>query len=771
MNRVGLSKLLPVSTEGSASKQKLGTFIGVFTPTILTILGVIMYLRLGWLVGHLGLTRVIVVVVLANTITFITTLAFSAVATNARVGVGGAYFIISRSLGLELGGAIGVPLFLSQTFSVTLYAYGLAESFRIVWPALPLMPVTLFVVVAVGVLAMTGADRALRAQVVLMGFVALSLLVLAIGAFARSSGSVVVLHPPTGEIGFWVGFAVFFPAVTGVMAGLGLSGDLRDPGKSIPLGSIAAVVTGFLVYLLIPLLLSLGADPSDLRDDPMVWSRIAVLGPWLVLPGLWSAIFSSAVGSILAAPRTLQALARDGLAPRFLCRPTGDARELLPGMLVALAIAVGAVFLGNLNAVAAVVSMFFLTVYGTVNIVATFEVLSGDPSWRPKINVPWPVTLAGGLACVVVMILISPVAGLIALVAEFSLWMYLSRRAQKARWGDARRGLYEALIRWALIRLNKRPTSARNWRPHILAFVVDPLKELDLIRFGDWFSQGRGVVTVCNLVIGDLMNEDLDLAGRRESIQSVIDAEDIVVFPEVDAVNDVVEGIVNVSQANGMAGMSSNTVLLGWPESVALRTEFLRVMRRLERLNKSFVLGRIRPRYMFRREHPKIHVWWGGLERNGDLLLLLAHLLNSNPEWSGAKVEVMSIASSELMKARTETYLNQLIPEIRIEAEVRVVLKPKEESVTETIHRESADAAAVFLGLQVPEIGNEEEYAERIERLAGDLPVVFFVKNSSLFVGELLEAAEAVTESEDEEEGQGDTEEARSSRDTLPQPE
>ncbi len=395
--------------------------------------------------------------------------------------------------------------------------------------------------------------------------------------------------------------------------------------------------------------------------------------------------------------------------------------------------------------------MFFLTVYGTVNIVATFEVLSGDPSWRPKIKVPWPITLVGGFACVVVMVLISPIAGLIALVAEFSLWLYLSRRAQKARCGDARRGLYEALIRWALIRLNERPMSARNWRPHLLTFVDDPLKELDLIRFGDWFSQGRGVVTVCNLVVGDLMSDDLDIDGRRSRIQSVIDAEDIVVFPEVDAVNDIVEGMVNVSQANGMAGMSSNTVLLGWPDSVALRAEFLRVMRRLERLNKSFVLARIRPKYMFRRESPIIHVWWGGLERNGDLMLLLAHLLHSNAEWSGARVSVMSLASSELMRSRTEDHLKKLLPEIRIDAEVRVVLKPKDETVTEVIHRESAEAAAVFLGLEVPETGDEEAYAERMDRLAGDLPVVFFVKNSSLFVGDLLETTEPAVEADGEE--------------------
>ena len=726
------------------SERKLGTFLGVFTPTILTILGVIMYLRVGWLAGHLGVVRIVAVVLLANAITLTTTLAFSAIATNAKVGVGGAYFIISRSLGLELGGAIGVPLFLSQAFSVTLYAYGLAESFRIVWPELPLMPVALAVVVGVWALAVSGAERALRAQVVLMAFVILSLLALAIGVIIHGpeNGSS-IFQAPSGEVGFWRGFAIFFPAVTGVMVGLGLSGDLRDPGRSIPVGSIAAVLTGLAVYLVVPILLILGAGVADLRNEPMVWSKIAVLGPWLVLPGLWSAIFSSAVGSVLAAPRTLQALARDGLAPRVLGTRSDDGRELMPGMLVTLSIAVGAVLLGDLNAVATVVSMFFLTVYGTINIAASVEFLSGDPSWRPRIKVPWWLTLAVGVACAAVMVLVSPLAGAFALLAEVLLWAFLSRRGQRARWGDSRRGLYEALIRWALIRLDGRPMSARNWRPHLLTFVVDPVKELDLIRFGDWFSQGRGVVTVCNLLIGDLESGDLDLEAQRKRIQSVVDTEGIVVFPEVNAVRTVVDGIVDVAQANGMAGMASNTVLLGWPESVALRADFLRVMRRLERLNKSFVLGRIQPKHLLPRDEPTIHVWWGGLERNGDLLLLLAHLLHANSQWRDAKIRVMSIASSELMKDRTERTLEKLVPTIRIEADVHVVLKPPDATVAEVIHRESAEAAVVFLGLQVPEIGDEEAYSHRLEDLAGDLPVVFFVKNSSVFIGELLETPEA----------------------------
>ena len=746
------------------AEKKLGTFLGVFTPTILTILGVIMYLRFGWLVGHLGLMRVIFIVLLANSITLMTTLSFSAVATNARVGVGGAYFIISRSLGLEIGGSIGVPLFLSQAFSVTLYAYGLAESLRIVWPHLPLQAVTLVIVLAVGLLAVLGADKALRAQVGLMALVAISIAALAIGAVTKTSGATVMIHPPSGEVPFWAGFAVFFPAVTGIMAGLGLSGYLKDPGRAIPLGSIMAVLTGLTFYLAIPFLLAVGATQGDLRNEPLVWSRVAVLGPWLVLPGLWAAIFSSAVGSILGAPRTLQALARDGLAPRFLGRRTGDWQEILPGLLVSVIIALAAVFLGNLNAVATVVSMFFLTVYGTVNLVAAFEILSGDPSWRPKIHTHWIVNLLGAAACVVVMFLINPIAGIAAIVAEITLWLWLSRTVQKARWGDARRGLYENLIRWALIHLAKRPLSARNWRPHILVFVDEPVRELDLIRFGNWFSQKRGVVTVCHLVVGDIPNESIDIARKREEMQVALDMEDLVVFAEVDVVNEVVDGIVHVTQANGMAGLSSNTVMLGWPSDPALRNEFILAMRKLEFLNKSLIIGRIHPKHLFRRENIEqtIHVWWGGLERNGDLMLLLAHLLKRNPFWHHARIKIMSIATSETAKTRTESHLTRLMPEFRIEADLNVIIKPKEFSVSQIIQKESANADVVFLGLATPELGQENEYAERLENLAGDLPAVFFVKNSSLFIGELLESPEE--EFEAESEGQGEAVEQKNKK-------
>ncbi|MEZ4566808.1 MAG: hypothetical protein R2860_07510 [Desulfobacterales bacterium] len=205
----------------------------------------------------------------------------------------------------------------------------------------------------------------------------------------------------------------------------------------------------------------------------------------------------------------------------------------------------------------------------------------------------------------------------------------------------------------------------------------------------------------------------------------------LVVFAEVDVVLEIVDGIVSVSQANGMAGIESNTVLLGWPDTLERLTAFIRVMRRLEHLNKSFIIGRISPKYMFRRESVKriIHIWWGGLQRNGDLMLLLAYLLTRNTEWRDVSVQVMSAASNELMKTQTEKDLKEIIAQTRIETEVKVFIKPEDTSIREVIQRESKDAEIVFFKLQCREKGGEEKYAERMEALAGDLQGCIFVKN------------------------------------------
>ncbi len=730
--RRGLSK---------TSSGRLGTFLGVFTPTILTILGVIMYLRFGWVLGQVGLLKTLLIVLLANSITLLTTLSLSAVATNSRVGVGGAYFMISRSLGLDIGGAIGFPLFFSQALSVTLYAFGLAESLRYIWPAVPVSTAAFIIIILVALLSFRGASFALRTQIPIMVFIGVSLLALAAGALWGPGVSLptdATIDPP-GSIGFWVVFAVFFPAVTGIMAGLSMSGDLADPRRAIPRGSVLATLTGLAVYLIVPVLLYLAADQGSLLSDPMIWTRIAPLGPWLILPGLWGAIFSSAVGSMLAAPRTLQALSMDRLVPRWVAGKEKPGEEPRIGMLITLGLSLVAVFLGDLNTVATVATMIFLSVYGTVNLVAALEYLSGNPSWRPTLRVHWGLSLLGGVGCFGVMLLIHWPATIAAMVIELVLWLLLKRRARKDARGDVRRDLYEALIRWALIRLSNRPMTARNWRPHVLVFVSNVEKRLDLARYGAWFAENRGVVSVCELHQGDILTLDVDTRERQKVVNVVLRNEGIMAFGEVNIVQNVERGILAVSQSNGIAGLESNTVLVGWPDDRSRLVNFLHVLRPLKQLNRSLIIGKTNPVEAFSEgQVPEIHVWWGGLKRNGDLMLLLAYLLTRNPEWRSARIRILSIASNELMKGQTERFLAQLIPEIRIKADVEVALKTGSESVMAIMHRESASAEAVLLGLATPQEGEEENYAERLSELAAGFRNCFFVHNGSLFLGDLV---------------------------------
>jgi len=388
--------------------------------------------------------------------------------------------------------------------------------------------------------------------------------------------------------------------------------------------------------------------------------------------------------------------------------------------------------------------MFFLSVYGMINLVAALEDLTGNPSWRPTLHVHWAFSLLGALASFGVMLLIHLPSTILAITVELGLWLGLKHRIRREKWGDLRRDIYEALIRWSLIRLSRYPMTARNWRPHLLVFVRDIEKRLDLVRFAAWFSENRGVITVCELIDGDILNIDLDINERQRFMETVLHREGIVAFGEVDIVMSIERGILTVTQANGIAGLESNTVLVGFPDDLERLTIFLRVLRHLTRLNRSLVIGKLEPLRPAQEGRPRIiHVWWGGLKRNSDLMLLLAYLLTCNSEWRDARIHILSVASNELMKKQTEQLLAQLIPEIRINAEVEVMVRSGADNIPEIIRQKSFSADVVFLGLATPDEDKEEEYALRLQNLVDCLPSCFLIHNGSLFIGELITPEQA----------------------------
>ena len=575
---------------GRGKGEQLGTFLGVFTPSILTILGVILFLRAGWVVGNAGPAGAIVIVLIAHAITVATALSVSAVATNMKVGAGGAYFIISRSLGVEVGAAIGLPLFLAQALSATLYAFGLAESLEQVWPDVPQVPVAGATILAITLIAARGAGLALRLQVPIMAAIAVALVVLFFGV-ADQTGKAATAVIGVRE-SFWTVFAVFFPAVTGILAGISLSGDLKRPDRSIPRGTLAAVAVGLVVYLAVVIGLGVGADRQDLMTDNLIWFTLAGGAAFAIFPGLWGAIFSSAVGSILGAPRTLEAMVDDRVLPRWFGASIGGVKG--PGMPLALSLAVslGAVFLGDLDVVAPVLTMFFLTTYGMINLVAGVEALTADPSFRPTMRVPWFISLAGALGCFWVMYLINPIALFVALVIEIGIYLLMRRRALAAPWGDLRRGAIMSLIRSSVIQLRRLPLDPRNWRPNILLFAGDINRRPDLVRFGSWLVQDRGILTVCEMRVGTIDRDAGWLRSRTGELNEQLAELGVVAFGEVDIVEDFEQGAVAVAQANGIAGIESNTVMFGWSEKAHRQISQLRIIERLALLGKSAVISR-----------------------------------------------------------------------------------------------------------------------------------------------------------------------------------
>ncbi len=738
----------PETDESGRPAQRFGTFLGVYTPSVLTILGVMMYLRFGWVVGNTGLPLAVLIVLMASSITLITGLSASAIATNMRVGVGGEYFMVSRSLGLELGGAIGIPLFLCRTLSLTLYSFGLAETFAFLWPAAwgaaPIQGLAAGIIVLTTAIAGKSASASLKLQIPIMIAVAASIIALVGGVMSHETVSPEMTphYERSAPEGFWFVFAVFFPAVTGFTAGIGMSGDLKDPQRSIPRGTLLAVLTGMAVYVLIPVVLAINGkvSPEQLTqldiNAPPVWTKIAWLGMWLVFPGMFGAILSSAFGSALGGPRVLQALASDGLAPRALSRTSKTGQPTIATWATG-AIALGAVALGDLNTVGRWVTIFFLTLYVTINLAAATENLVGDPSYRPTIRVPWLVSLCGSAGAVVVMFLMSPLACVCAVVLELALYLFLRRRALKSRWGDVRAGLWTAIARFALFELRKGQRKARNWRPQILVFIANPATRMGLVRMACWFNQNRGVVTVCQTLKGDLGDDQYDLPALRQEIDEALLAEGVVAFSEVDVVPEFEPGLIGIAQANGFAGLQSNTVMFGWPAKTEGLATLLRVMRAMTHINKSTIFTRL-PYSEVPAGRSCIDVWWRGLKHNGDLMLLLAYLLNLNPEWRQATITLRTIVKSEQQRAPMEQRIAALISEARIRAQSDVIVLSPDGSVQETMHKASREANVVFLGLKVPEAGEEYDYAERLSEMVSGFNTVIFVHNAEPFAGELI---------------------------------
>jgi amino acid transporter len=729
-----------ILSKPNASISGLGTFSGVYTPSLLTILGVIMYLRFGWVVGHVGLWQTLLIVTLSTSITFLTGLSIAAIATDQVVKVGGAYYMISRSLGIETGGAVGVPLYFAQAFSVALYTIGFAESLVQIFPSLNQTMIAAVATVAVTILALKSAEIAIRVQYVIMAAIALSLISLALGHPVEPTS----LTPPepTGSAGFWAVLAVFFPAVTGIMAGVNMSGDLREPRRSIPIGTLAAIGTGYIIYMLIPIFLSRWADPQTLLAEPLVMRRMALWGDAILL-GVWGATLSSAIGSILGAPRILQALARDGILPRqlrWLGKGEGVNDEPRLGTLFTLGIALAAVSLGDLNLIAPVLTMFFLTTYLVLNVAAGVEGFLQSPSFRPSFKVPWAFSLLGALGCLIVMFLIDAVATVMAAVIVLGVYLWLERQELSSTWGDVRQGIWMTLVRAGLLSINSTP-DAKNWRPHLLVFSGAPSKRLHLIELAASLTHNRGLITVASVLPPNSRNMTQQ-ESMEATIEDYLQRQGIQAFVRLVTAPEPFTGMERLVEAYGIGPLVPNTILLGDTENPANHARYCQTIAYCHQAKRNVLILREQSqRGIFSRpsfERRRIDVWWGGLQSNGGLMLILAYLLRTSWEWREAEICLKLVVSNGAAAQAARSNLEGLTKSLRIGAQSQVIVA-NGRSFDEILQSSSEGADLVLLGLAAPHDNFSQYYASLHARTANLPTTIFVLASEDLAFAELLQ--------------------------------
>jgi amino acid transporter len=731
-------------SEAPSAGAGLGTFQGVFTPSILTILGVIMYLRFGWVVGNVGLALTLVIVVACTAVTFVTALSMASIATDRRVRAGGAYYMISRSLGLETGGAVGIPLYFALALSMALYVIGFSEIVVDLVPWLNPRWVGMATAVGVAALAIRSASLALRSQYVVMAVIGLSLLsfflggpVEAVPAGADAAEPVAPTIPP----GFWMVFAVFFPAVTGIEAGVNMSGDLKDPARSIPRGTFAALGVGFLVYITLPFLFAAWAEPQTLVDDPLIMRRMAFLGPFIIL-GAMGATLSSAMGSILGAPRVLQAMARDEVLPRplrFLGRGSGEDDAPRIGTAVTLGIALLAIYFADLNMVAPILTMFFLTSYMTVNFAAGIEGFLKSPSFRPAFRINWVVCMLGALACLLIMFLINAPATIAAAAVVLSVFVWLERRQLRGTWGDVRSGIWLALIRMGLLRVGEQE-DARNWRPHPLVLSGMGDRRWPLIDFANAITHNRGLVTIASVLPEDEADSERQaiLEGR---IRAYLKGRGVEAFVRTVSAPDAFTGAKRLVEIYGFGRLVPNTIILGTSEKEERRDRYCQMIETFHRKGRNVLIIRD-PEHAGFGDRRVIDVWWGGLKANGGLMLVLAYLLRSNVEWEAAEVRLKLAVKTREAAQAARRELETLLDDLRIGA-VRIdILLADDRPFSHILRMASADADIVFLGMAAPEsVDDFRAYYDRLQTMSRDLPPTAFV-----LAAETLEFAEVLVD-------------------------
>ncbi|MEZ5040995.1 MAG: amino acid permease [Saprospiraceae bacterium] len=749
-----------------SKSQKFGTG-PVFFTAISTILGAVMFLRFGFAVGSVGFLGTVLIILIGHAVTIPTAMAIAEIATNQKVEGGGEYYIISRSFGLVIGSSIGIALFFSQAISVAFYIIAFAESFSSLFDYLrghydmhPFLAwlidkkqtvsiPALFILTAI--VLTKGADLGVKTLYVVVATLFLSLVAFFIGQtdydhqngldpFATvynstengpaSMGDIIRLeeggqtsrgdtskdkdtspNQPLLPIGFFTVFAIIFPAFTGMTAGVGLSGDLKNPSRSIPLGTLAATISGMFIYVFIAYKLAVSASPADLADTTnLVMADIAWQGWWLIPVGLAAATISSAIGSVLVAPRTLQAIARDRLLPSrrinfLLSRGRGKSDEPFNATIVVIVIAFVFVMVGGLDLVAEIISIFFMVTYGSLCLISFLQHFAADPSYRPTFKSRWYISLFGALSCFGLIFVMNPGYAVLALLMMTGIYLMVSYyNPDKKNIAVIFQGVIFQFSRQLQVFLQKaEKEKIASWRPSAICISESSFERLaafDLLR---WLSQKYGFGTYIHKITGYLSkNTDIEARQAKERLIRMAETSNSNIYIDTLISPSYTSAIAQVIQLPGISGTENNLLLLEFSKQFPTNLDdIVDNFKLVKSVNFDvIILGSSERGYGLKKS---IHIWITSNDyENASLMILLAYIILGHREWKGGQIKIFAIYPEESCEQeRTRLYTLVEAGQLPISTHnIEIIPKKQAMDVHTIVQEKSKDADLSIIGFR-----------------------------------------------------------------------
>ncbi|XP_063616290.1 solute carrier family 12 member 4 isoform X5 [Cydia splendana] len=783
-----------------APPARMGTLIGVFLPCIQNIFGVILFIRLTWVVGTAGAIQGFLIVLVCCCTTMLTAISMSAIATNGVVPAGGSYFMIGRSLGPECGGAVGMLFYTGTTLAAAMYIVGAVEIvLTYMAPSMSIFgdftkdPDAMFnnfrvygtgLLLVMGLVVFLGVKFVNKFATVALACVILSITAVYVGIFVNWNGNdslqmcvlgkrllkdihisnctktvggeleklfcanrtcdeyykthdVQIVQGIKGlasgvffdnlqdsflTLGQYIAYGkepedieqmdrptynqvyaditttftiligIFFPSVTGIMAGSNRSGDLADAQKSIPIGTICAILTTSTVYLSCVLLFAGTVDNLLLRDKfgqsiggKLVVANMAWPNQWVILVGSFLSTLGAGLQSLTGAPRLLQAIAKDEIIPFLAPFAVSSSRgEPTRALLLTMAICQCGILLGNVDILAPLLSMFFLMCYGFVNLACALQTLLKTPNWRPRFKYyHWSLSLAGLTLCISIMFMTSWIFALIAMGMAGLIYKYIEYRGAEKEWGDGLRGLALSAARYSLMRLEEGPPHTKNWRPQVLVLAKPnddlTLKYRKMLSFASQLKAGKGLTVCVSVLGGDFTRRAGESTTARQNLRQCMLEEKVKGFADTLVSHDIAEGLSHVVQTIGLGGLKPNTVIVGWPygwrQSEDERTwhVFLHTVRAVAAARMAMLVPKGINFFPDSTEKVagNIDIWW--IVHDGGMLMLLPFLLKQHRTWKNCKMRIFTVAQMEDNSIQMKKDLKMFLYQLRLEAEVEVV--------------------------------------------------------------------------------------------------